>query len=337
MPGHVHVHADHDHHHHDHGAAFAERELVCDECPCEGALGHSGPHRAGIAGRPAAERRRVAISLLLSALVMVAQVAGGVLSSSLALTTDALHSLTDVAALGLSLFAMVIALRPANARRTYGYHRLEILSALVNGVALLALSIWVGVEAVDRFSRPVHVAAPLVMVFAAIGLVAMVFSAWLLSGSHSVNVRGAYLHVLGDALTSLAVLVGAAVLWFYPPATWIDPALSLGIGLVIVHGAYRLVRETVEILIEAVPRGIDATAVARDIAAVDGIAGVHDLHIWTIASGVPALSAHVVVGAAAGPSSDAVLLRIKRMLMDRYRISHSTLQLESSEYSHLGH
>jgi cobalt-zinc-cadmium efflux system protein len=334
-PGHEHHgHSHHGHaHHHAPPAEQPLVEMVCDDCPCDGAV---EPHRAGVAAPAQDARRRVLGALVLSLLVMAAQLVGGWLSGSLALATDALHSLTDVAALAISLLAMLIASRPVNARKTYGYHRLEILSALANGVSLLALSVWVVTEAVERLRAPVPVQGHLVMIFAGIGLVAMSFSAWILHGSKGVNLRGAYLHVLGDALTSLTVLVGGAVISWSPGWAWIDPALSIGIVCVLVVSAFRLVRETVDILLEATPTGIDSAAVSREIGALPGIVSVHDLHIWTIASGVPSLSAHVVVHGEPG-SGDAHLRQIKTLLLERYRIGHTTLQLESTSYSHLGH
>jgi cobalt-zinc-cadmium efflux system protein len=331
-----------DHGHHDHGHGHAghhhgqaepvqapSREHVC------------GPDDAGAQDhhvRRGADRRRLFATLLITTALMIVEFAGGIWSRSLALQTDALHLLTDVAALALSLFALMLATRPADARRTFGYYRLEILAALVNGVVLLALSVYVMIAAWERFRAPVPVRADLVMLFALVALVAMAAGMWLLHGSDSLNVRGAFLHVAGDALTSLAVLCGGAAMHFLPRLTWVDPMLSALIGLLVVWSSVRLIKEAVDVLLEAVPRDIDLARVVHALEDVEGVHTIHDLHIWTITSGMHALSAHVVVDAdlPAG-SHDALLTRIKQMLMRDYHIAHSTLQVESARYEHIGH
>jgi cobalt-zinc-cadmium efflux system protein len=176
------------------------------------------------------------------------------------------------------------------------------------------------------------------MVFALIGVAAMVVGMLLLSGSRSMNVRGAYLHVAGDALTSVAVLAGAIAMHYLPRLYWIDPALSAVIGLAVIVSAFRLIRDAVDVLLEAVPADIDLAEVVAALHAVEGVEAIHDLHIWTITSGMHALSAHVVVGGEHPPGcNDALLTRIKEMLLRDFCIAHSTLQVESGRYEHVGH
>jgi cobalt-zinc-cadmium efflux system protein len=330
--GHDHDHSGHDHDHGDHGHAHGR-----------GRPNPTREHVHGVAGLHAPEyttpgdQRRMLVTLIITAALMVTEFLGGILSGSLALKSDAAHLLTDVAALALSLFALLIAARPADVRRTYGYYRLEILAALTNGLVLIALSGYVLWAAYERFRTPVPVRADLVMAFALVGLIAMGVGMWLLHGSHSLNVRGAYLHVAGDALTSIAVLAGGALMHFRPGLTFVDPLLSTLIGLAVIASAFRLIKEAVDVLLEAVPRDIDLSDVVHSFEALEGVTAVHDLHIWTITSGMHALSAHVVVAELAPGAHDALLTRIKQMLLDRYKIAHSTVQLESCSYEHVGH
>jgi len=319
---------DHSHHDHDHDHSLPAREHVC---------GEGMPSHQSAATR-STDRSRLLLTLVITAALMVTEFIGGVWSRSLALQSDAVHLLTDVAALLLSWLAILLASRPADDRRTYGYYRLEILAALINGVVLIGLSGYVLVSAYHRFRSPVPVRADLVMIFALIGLVAMSVSMLLLRGSHSLNVRGAFLHVAGDALTSVAVLGGGAFMHFWPHLYWIDPLLSSLIGLAVIWNALVLIKEAVDVLLEAAPRDIDLAGVVHALEAVDGVRKVHDLHLWTITSGMHALSAHVVVAAdlSAG-SHDALLTRLKEMLLTDYHIAHSTLQIESESYEHIGH
>jgi cobalt-zinc-cadmium efflux system protein len=315
-------------HHHPHPEAGQAREHVCGE----GMPAHDG------ATVRKTDRNRLLLTLIITTVVMVTELVGGLWSRSLALQSDAVHLLTDVAALLLSWLAILLATRPADDRRTYGYYRLEILAALINGVVLIGLSGYVLISAYQRFRTPVPVRADLVMIFALIGLVAMSVSMLLLRSSRSLNVRGAFLHVAGDALTSVAVLGGGAVMHFWPRVSFIDPLLSSLIGLAVVWNAVTLIKEAVDVLLEAAPREIDLAGVVHALESIGGVCRVHDLHVWTITSGMHALSAHVVVAAdlSAG-SHDALLTRMKEMLLSDYRIAHSTLQIESEHYEHIGH
>jgi cobalt-zinc-cadmium efflux system protein len=268
----------------------------------------------------------------------VAEVVGGLLSGSLSLLSDAGHMLTDVSAQVLSLLALLFASRPADARRTFGYYRLEILSALANGVVLLLLSGFILWSAWGRLSSPPEVKTGLMLAVAVTGLAANIVAAWLLHGAHTLNVRGAYLHVLSDLLASAAVVVGGAIMMWKGGLYIIDPILGMVIAGVVIYGAIRLVREAADVLLEAVPRGVNLEKVREDVRGIEGIEDVHDLHIWTITSGMHALSAHIVVRSEALMThNDELLKRIKEMLLRSHRIAHSTLQIESTEYTHVGH
>ena len=325
----------HDGHGHDHAHAH-------DNGPVQPAPAHEhvhglcDDHRHGVAST--SERVRMLATLIITALLMVVEFVGGLVSGSLALQSDAAHLLTDVAALLLSWLALSLAARPADPRRTFGFHRLEILAALTNGVVLLVLSSWLLVAAYHRFRTPVVIRADLVMIFALVGLFAMAVGMLLLRGSSSLNVKSAYLHVAGDALTSIAVLGGGALMRYRPGLWFVDPLLSSIIALAVIASAVRLVRDAVHVLLEAVPHDIDLAEVVKALEGVAGVSDIHDLHIWTITSGMHALSAHVVVTAdlPAG-SHDELLTCIKQMLMERYAIAHSTLQVESAGYEHFGH
>jgi cobalt-zinc-cadmium efflux system protein len=283
------------------------------------------------------DKRRLLLAVGISAVVLVAEVIGGVLSGSIALLSDAGHMLTDLSAQILSLLALVFASRPADAKRTFGYYRLEILAALANGIVLVVLAIFVIVKAIGRIDDPHPVHAGIMLPVAVVGLIANLAGAWLLHGAHTLNVRGAYLHVLSDAMTSVVVIVGGVLMvwkgWYV-----VDPILGVLIAGVVLLSAYRLLREATDVLLEAVPTGLDLEKVREDVRTVGGIEDVHDLHIWTITSGIHALSAHIVVSVdATVASNDELLTRIKQVLLHRHQIAHSTLQIESTVYEHVSH
>ena len=298
-------------------------------------MAHDHPHDHA-EGRHG-DRRRLAAALVVTTIILVAEVVGGLLSHSLALLSDAGHMLSDVVAQALSLAALVIAARPADARRTYGWHRVEILAALGNGVTLVVLALIIVWEGWQRLRAPVAVHASLMMPIAAIGFVANLAGVWLLHEAHSLNVKGAYLHILGDTLSSLAVVAGGAVMYFAHGAYWLDPALSIAIGVFILYSSYALIRDAVDVLLETVPRDIDLAAVTHAIDGVEHVAAVHDLHVWTITSGLFALSAHIVVRQADARGRDLLINEVKRLLAERFRIEHTTLQIESESYDHECH
>ena len=256
-------------------------------------MGHShGESGVGRRGHP----RRLGIVLALVSAYLVAEVVGGLLTNSLALLADAGHMLSDAAALALSLFAIWIAERPATPARTYGYYRTEILAALVNGATLIAIAIYIFIEAFQRFRAPPEVLGGLMMTFAAGGLVVNLAGLWILNAGRgeSLNMRGAWLHVLTDALGSVGAIVGGALIYFFG-WSWADPAVSVLIGLLVLYSSWGLLKESVAVLMEGTPGQIDVDAVRDAIASVPAVRGVHDLHVWSITSGMVALSAHVTV------------------------------------------
>ena len=276
--------------------------------------------------RPAAPLSRLALVLALTVAFMVIEAIGGWLSGSLALLADAGHMLTDAGALGLSLFSSWIALRPANARKTYGYQRWEILAALINGAALFGIAAWVIIEAFHRIQQPESIRAQLFLIIAAGGLLVNLISLRILHGIRqgNLNARGAYLHVLGDALGSLGALAAAGIIlatgW-----TLADPIISIVIAMLILIGAWRLLRESTDILLEAVPGHVSMAEVQSRMLGVPGVSGVHDLHVWTVTSGMVAMSGHAIV-----PRLDdhpEVLDRIRSELAV-LGIAHVTIQLE---------
>ena len=272
---------------------------------------------------------RLRLVLLVTALFMVVEAVAGWVSGALALLADAGHMLTDVGALALSLFTAMLARRPADPRRTYGYLRWEILAALVNGAVLFGIAAWVVFEALGRIRSPQPVDTGIFLAVAALGLVVNLGSLWMLHGLRhgSLNVRGAYLHVLGDALGSVGALGAAAVIaltgW-----TIADPLVSILLSLLILFGAWRLLRESTDILLEAVPRHISLEEVRGRMLGVAGVSAVHDLHVWTVTSGVVAMSGHAVVPDL--PSHPEALARLKQVLAG-LGIGHATIQLEVAD------
>jgi len=264
--------------------------------------------------------------LVITAAFMVAEVAGGLLSGSLALLADAGHMLTDAGSLGLSLFAIRMAQRPASPEKTYGYVRLEILAALVNGAALLVIAGLIVVEAWHRLRDPVAVNGAIMLGVAVVGLGVNVAGALLLHGhAHdNLNVRGAYLHVLGDLLGSIGAITAGLVILLtgWTPA---DPIISVLIALLILYSAWKLVREAADVLLEAAPPHIDVEEVVRELRAVDGLDQVHDVHVWTLTSGFVALSAHGVID---DPTEHTRILDEVQGRMKARGIEHVTFQLE---------
>lgn len=259
---------------------------------------------------------------------MLIEAVGGWLVNSLALIADAGHMLTDVAAMSLTLVSFWFAARPATAQKTFGYYRSEILAAFINGIALVLISIWVIYEAVLRWRSPQDVQGREMTYIAIGGLVINIISARLLHGDHEndLNIRGAYLHVIGDLLGSVAAIV-AGVFVYYMGWAWADAAASIAISIIIILGAWRLVADSVNILLEGTPRGLDLSLVESTIRSVDGVTGVHDLHVWTISSGVDALSAHISHDRSA--EQTALLGIVRSRLHDAFDIDHLTIQMEA--------
>jgi cobalt-zinc-cadmium efflux system protein len=276
------------------------------------------------------DRRALGGALALVLGFTVVEVVAGYLAESLALLADAGHMLGDAGALGLALFAAWLGSRPATPGRSFGYRRAEILAALANGVALVAISIWIVVEAVQRFRDPVEPRGGWVLAVGVAGLALNLAAALLLRRrrSESLNVQGALRHVLADALGSLGVVVAGAVVlatgWSY-----VDPLVAVGIALLVLASSWTLLRDSVAILLESAPRGMDVDEIGRALVDVEGVREVHDLHVWTITSGFPTLSAHVLVGQDA--DCHGKRRELERLLADRFGVTHTTLQVEHAE------
>jgi cobalt-zinc-cadmium efflux system protein len=297
------------------------------ESATAGVAGHSHASH----GRASGSRRRLTLVLLLTIVYMLAEVLGGWWTGSLALLADAGHMLADVAALALALLAMWFSSRPATPSKTYGYYRLEILAALINGAALVLISLIIFYEAYQRWANPPAVDGMLMMLVAAGGLVINLVCAWLLHGDHEVdlNVRGAWLHIMGDALGSLGAIAAGLLMTLYK---WYaaDPLFSIIISLLIIFSSWRLIRESINVLLEGTPAHINLAAVEEAILRTSGVEDVHDLHVWTITSGRDALSAHVIHGEAI--SQTELLKELRTKLHDRFGVDHLTIQMETRDF-----
>lgn len=272
-------------------------------------------------------RRGLTVALALTASYLVVEVVAGWWTGSLALLADAGHMLTDVGGLALSLVAIQLAQRPATAERTYGLYRAEILATVVNAVVLLGTSALILYEAYRRFVKPPEVESGLMLVVAVIGLGVNVAGVYAMRGGRdqSLNIQGAYLELLSDAVASVGVIVAAAVMaltgWYYA-----DPLVSVAIALYIVPRTWSLLREATEVLLEGTPAGIDLVDVRQAISAVEGVQAVHDLHVWSLTTGVNALSVHVVKSS--GVEWERLLERVHRAVRSRFPIQHATVQME---------
>ncbi|CAA9334485.1 MAG: Cobalt-zinc-cadmium resistance protein CzcD [uncultured Gemmatimonadetes bacterium] len=292
--------------------------------------GHSHGHGHSHSHGAARNTRRLKLTLALAAVYLVAEVVGGIMANSLALLADAGHMLSDVGALALSLFAIWMAQKPATPRRTFGYHRTEILAALANAATLIAISISIFVEAWHRFRAPEPVAGLTVMIIAVGGLAVNVAGLVILHGGRdeSLNIRGAWLHLLTDALGSVGAIAGGLLIWAFGWA-WADPAVSVAIAVLVLYSSWHLLKESVGVLLEGTPAHINLAAVRGAMLGVDGVEDVHDLHVWTITSGLDALSAHVVVGERTERRhSGEILSDLHCVLHDRFGLHHLTIQIE---------
>ena len=279
-------------------------------------------------------RKALLIAIGITGVIMVVEFVGGYLSNSLALMSDAGHMLTDIMSLGLSLFALQLATRTPSSTRTYGLYRMEILAALINGTTLILLSVYIIYEAYTRFIAPQMVKSETMLLVAVIGLVANGIAAWAMvrSSKESLNLRGAYLHILGDALSSIGVIIGGIIIYFFQ---WylVDPLISVAISLVILRGAFTLVKDSANILLDAVPEHVNLGEVQSSLTAIAGVKGLHHVHLWTLASGIHSLSAHVLVDDIQMSDTGHIIQDINRLLEEKYRISHTTIQLECENCS----
>lgn len=315
---HEHPTQEHEHHHH---------------------IGHTHGHGHDHAGHHHVHapnnRTGLTIALAVTSGIMILEFAGGLITNSLALLSDAGHMLNDAASLLLSLVAMMLAAKAPSPGKSYGFHRTEILAALLNGITLFIIAGFIVKEAIERFSAPPEVASGSMMVIAAIGLGANLVSAWVLLRKSDVkgniNVRSAYLHVLGDALGSVgAILAGLLMLLF----SWYiaDPIISVVVAALILRGAWRVMKSAVHILMEGTPAAIDMHQVKSSLLELDGVTGIHDLHIWTITSGRDALSCHLV--AEEGYDEQSILQSAVKLIEARYGIRHATIQIEGPAFEH---
>jgi cobalt-zinc-cadmium efflux system protein len=277
-----------------------------------------------------APRRVLWIALVANGGFLVVEVVGGIAFSSLALLADAAHMATDVGGLAIALIAQSLAVREESARHTYGLQRAEVLGAMANGILLVATSGWIVFEAVRRFGDDVEVVGGGLLVVAALGLAVNLASAALLARhrDHSLNLRGAFLHMVADAAGSVAAIVAgvAVVAW---DADWVDPAASIAIAALVLWSSWGLLAETVQVLLEGTPPGLDPEAITEAVVADPGIDDLHHLHVWSLASNTPALSAHLVVeGDISMHEAEERGNRVRKLLEDRFGIAHATLELE---------
>lgn len=292
-------------------------------------MGHQHHHHA-TGTEVAGNRRRLTLALCLTATYMVAEIVGGLAANSLALLADAGHMFSDAAALGLSLVAVMLAQRPATSHRTYGFHRAEILAALTNGAALLALSVLIAREAWERLSDPPDVHGGLMLAVACGGLIINLVNLIVLSGGrhHNLNVRGAWLHVMADTLGSVGAIMAGTAIYFFG-WRWADPVASFIIATLVLYSAWGLVRETLDVLMEGVPKGISIEEVAAALRRIPGVLDAHDLHVWSLTSGRNIATTHLVIAEEA--DHQGIIDAANRTLAEQFAIAHATIQVEHDE------
>jgi cobalt-zinc-cadmium efflux system protein len=288
-------------------------------------------------------QKRFILAISLTGLILVAEILGGIWSGSLALLSDAAHVFADIFALGLSYFALRLATRPPDDRHSYGWQRAEVIAAFINGASLVVIAIAIWVEAVKRWQSPVEIKSLEMMVIAIIGLVVNAAVAFIL-GRHdhehpgkgtrepttrNLNVHSAFLHVIGDLISSIGVII-AALLIRLTSAQWLDPLISILIGGIILVSAYRVLRRSLHILVEGVPEGLSVREIKQSISSLEEVEAVHDLHVWSLGAENIALSTHVVLPSEQFALQQKVMEHIKQLLADEYGITHATLQFEES-------
>jgi len=273
--------------------------------------------------------RRLWIALAISSVIVVIEFTGGVLGQSLALLSDSGHVLTDVLAISVSILTLRLGRMQHTAKRTFGYHRAEIFAALINGSTLIAVAFLIIYEAFLRFQQPTRVQGALVLSLASLGLLGNLATTGLLArtGKTSLNVRGVFLHAVGDTVSSIAVIISSLVVVF-TGYSGLDPVAAVLIGILIMRSAYGLVRDSTNILLEATPKHLELQSIAKTIGSVDGVKGVHDLHVWTITSGLYALSGHVTLGSDKITEGAIIIEKVAAKLKESFGIEHVTLQME---------
>lgn len=293
-------------------------------------MGHQHHHHHATATEVAGNRRRLALALVMTATYMVAEVIGGLASNSLALLADAGHMFSDAAALGLGLVAVVLAQRPATAQRTYGFHRAEILAALTNGAALVAMSVLIAREAWERLAAPPDVRGGLMLAVACGGLAINLTNLVILSGGRNsnLNIRGAWLHVMADTFGSVGAISAGALIYFLG-WRWADPVASFIIATLVLYSAWGLVKETLDVLMEGVPKGLSVEEITTALKEISDVRDAHDLHVWSLTSGRNIATVHLIIAEDADHQS--IIDEANRTLADRFAIQHATIQVEHDE------
>ncbi|MEK4239680.1 cation diffusion facilitator family transporter [Paenibacillus sp. FSL H7-0714] len=313
-------HSDHDHSDHNHSHAGHDHSH-----------GPHGHHHFD----PSGNKKGLMIALIITVGIMFLEFFGGLITNSLALLSDSGHMLNDASSLALSLVAVWFATKPASPNKTYGFHRFEILAALLNGVTLFVVAGFIIVEAYGRFFEPPTVASGSMMLIACIGLLANVASAWSLMRKgdvkNNINLRSAYLHVLGDALGSVGAIIAGLVMMIFG---WYiaDPIISVLVALLILRGAWGIIKHTVHVLMEGTPITVNPTEVKAVLENIEGVINVHDLHIWTITSGLDSLSCHLLIKDQ--EDDQRILQQAIQLIAERFKIQHTTIQIETSVISH---
>src|SRR5712692_9131828 len=282
--------------------------------------------------------RRLWIALVISSTIVIIEFTGGFLGQSLALISDSGHVLTDVLAIGVSILTLRLGRRQHTARRTFGYHRAEIFAALINGSTLIAVALLIIFEAYLRLQQPSRVQGTLVLSVASLGLLGNLTTTGLLARTRkaSLNVSGVFLHAAGDTVSSIAVIVSSLVVIF-TGYSGLDPIAAVLIGILIMRSAYGLVRDSTNILLEATPRHLQLESIAKTIRSVEGVKGVHDLHVWTITSGLYALSGHVTLDSNKISEGSIIIEKVAAKLKESYGIEHVTLQMEKETLENIQH
>jgi cobalt-zinc-cadmium efflux system protein len=276
--------------------------------------------------------RRLSLSLLLTLAFVIIEAGAGIFANSLALLTDAAHNLTDVIALGLTWFAVRITAQPANAQKTYGYHRAGILVALLNSTTLVLISLGIFYEAYRRLLSPPEVQSGILIGVGLLAVVINLVTALLVHrGSQSdLNLRSAFVHLMGDVLSTVGAVIAGVIIYF-TDANWLDPLVSVFIGVLILYNAWGILRDAVDILLEATPRDVNIKEMVRDIAKVDGVLGIHDIHVWSLTQSLRTMSAHILTDDLHISAGGIIQRQISDILRHRYNIAHATLQLECAD------
>jgi len=287
---------------------------------------HSHAHFGDIAKQTTS---RLALSLFLTLTFVFVEVIAGFIGNSLALLTDAVHNLTDVIALGLSWYAIRLTSQPADARKTYGYHRAGILVALVNSTTLVLISLGIFYEAWQRFRNPPEVQSGILITVGMLAVMINLATALLVrkGSEHDLNVRSAFTHLMGDVFSTIGAVIAGLIIYF-TGANWLDPFVSVLIGFLILYNAWGILRDSVNILLEATPRDIDVSKLVQDVMEIQGVLGVHDLHIWSIAQNLRTMSAHILTEDLSISAGAQIQRHINEVVFHRYNIAHATLQLE---------